>query len=455
MNIHPFYMKDFYKVGHIHQYPKDMTLIFSNFTPRTHASIFFGLKYFIEEYLKNKLNDWFNYTNPENIYKSDMMKWLGSTADFSHINKLRDLGYWPIAIYALREGALVPKGVPAFVMYNTHSEFAWVPGILETIMSCILWGPCTSATIAYRYRNILDKYAQETSDNLSFVDYQAHDFSFRGMYGLEAAMLSGAAHLQYFKGTDTIPAILLQNDIYNRNIGCSVPATEHSVMSTYGKDNELETYRKLITEIYPSGVVSIVSDTWDLWNVVDNYLPILADDIMARNGTVVIRPDSGNPYDIIIGKLNERGLIERLWNIFGGKTNSKGYKELDPHIGAIYGDAIKLDTCESILEGLKQKGFASTNIIFGIGSYSYQYNTRDTFGWAMKSTYCEIKGFPRDIFKDPKTDNGTKRSHKGLLKVVKEEMHDYEVIQGTTWDKFHQEDNELKLVFRDGKVKKL
>ncbi len=468
MYINPCLLKDFYKVGHVDQYPQGTELIFSNFTPRksrmpgVNHSVFFGLKYFIKEYLIDNFFGFFGlgkqYTFPAINYQNVINTTLRVNKKYDHINNLELLGYLPLAIYSLPEGAVVPNGVPALVMYNTKPELYWLTNMLETILSCTLWGPCTSATIAREYRLILDKYAAETSSCPEFVDYQAHDFSFRGMYGLEAAMMSGAAHLQYFKGTDTIPAILFRQEYYGDNLSCgtSVPATEHSVMSAGGQEDEYETYRRLICDIYPSGAVSIVSDTWDLWHVVTNILPLLHDRIMARNGKVVIRPDSGDPVEIICGNprasgIAREGLIEALWNIFGGTVNDKGYRELDSHIGAIYGDSITLDRCREICERLKAKGFASTNIVFGIGSYTYQYNTRDTLGWAVKATYREINGVGRAMTKDPKTDNGTKKSHSGLLKVIKDEKEGYKVLQNQTWDQFHAEDNELKLVFKDGK----
>jgi nicotinamide phosphoribosyltransferase len=472
MSLHtlPIFYKDFYKVGHYEQYPAGTQLVFSNFTPRKSrierikGSVFFGLNYFIKNYLEDAFKRFFFDLKREQIisdYKSVMQQTLGIEKEWGHIGKLHDLGYLPIAICSVDEGVFVPEGVPALVIFNTHPDFYWLPNMLETLLSCVLWGASNSATIAYQYRKILDQYAQETSDNPGFVDYQAHDFSFRGMFGMEAAMLSGAAHLQYFKGTDTIPAILFRNSFYDSEIscGCSVPATEHSVMSAGSKENEFETYKRLITEVYPKGIVSIVSDTWDLWEVLDNYLPKLKNEILARDGKVVIRPDSGDPVKIICGNSIEwrrtpfTGVVETLWDIFGGTINSKGYKELDPHIGVIYGDSITLEIAEEICEKLKLKGFASTNIVFGIGSYTYQYNTRDTFGWAMKATYAEINGEGVNLFKDPVTDNGTKRSHKGLLKVIKNSNSELSVLQEISWDQFYAHDNELKLRFKNGERK--
>jgi nicotinamide phosphoribosyltransferase len=470
-SIHPIFLKDFYKVGHFEQYPKDTTLVFSNFTARKSRmdgvdySVFFGIEYFIQEYLTR-----FAQASEEDVkgkhafYVDFMRRCLNSKQDFPHIKALLEMSYLPIQIHALPEGAEVPCGVPSLVIFNTHPAYCWLPNMLETLLSATLWGPCTSATHANRLRKLLDHYAEETASNPGFVDYQAHDFSFRGMYGVEAAILSGAAHLLYFKGTDCIPAILFSH-IYKgatvlEEIGCSVPATEHAVMSAGGIEGEKETFRRLIQDIYPTGIVSIVADTWNLWHVVDNIMWELKDVIMARDGKVVLRPDSGDPYEIICGTVlpeefgrgrNKKvGVMQLLWEMFGGTMNDKGFKELDPHIGLIYGDSITYEKAEAILDGLKQLGFASTNIVFGIGSYTYQFNTRDTLGFAMKATYCEVNGEGRDIYKNPITDDGTKKSHKGLLKVIKEDGI-YKCLQGVTWDDFKADDNELKMVYQNGR----
>jgi nicotinamide phosphoribosyltransferase len=250
------------------------------------------------------------------------------------------------------------------------------------------------------------------------------------MSTFEDAALSGAGHLLSFVGTDTIPAIDLLEEYYGANVetelvGCSVPATEHSCMCMGSKENELETFRRLIEDIYPTGIVSIVSDTWDFWKVITEYSVMLKDKILNRNGKTVYRPDSGDPVKIICGDQDAnpetpafKGAMQILWDIFGGTINDKGYKVLDSHVGLIYGDSITFERAKQILQGLVKQGFASTNIVFGIGSYTYQYVTRDTFGFAVKSTYGEIDGIGQDIFKDPITDNGTKKSAKGRLAVI-------------------------------------
>ncbi len=470
--MNPLLFVDAYKVDHRRQYPNNTTLVYSNWTPRKsrvegiEEVVFFGLQYFIKKYiLEDFENNFFSKPKDEvcKNYTRRINNYLGpNLVGIKHIEDLHDLGYIPLVIKALPEGSSVPMRVPMFTMYNTIHEFFWITNYLETIISTTVWLPCTSATIAKKYRKILDEAAEKTSSCPEFVDWQGHDFSMRGMAGLEASMMSGAAHLLSFTGTDTIPSVGFLEEYYNANsgtelIGGSVSATEHSVMCMGTNEGEIETFRRLITEVYPSGIVSIVSDTWDLWKVLTEYMPELKDEILARDGKLVIRPDSGNPVDIICGKPfahdvlleEEKGVIQLLWDIFGGTVNEKGYMEIDTRVGAIYGDAISHERAQQICERLEAKGFASTNVVLGIGSFSYQYNTRDTFGFAMKATYGEVNGEGREIFKDPITDDGTKKSAKGLLRVDKVDGV-YKLTDQVSWEE--EKGGELKEVFRDGKL---
>ena len=468
--MNPLLLTDGYKVDHRRQYPDKTTLVYSNWTPRKSRIegldevVFFGLQYFIKKYIIHDFEEYFFKQPKEEVikkYSRRINNYLGENqVGTKHIEDLHDLGYIPMVFKALPEGVSVPLRVPMFTMYNTIPEFFWLTNYFETLLSAVIWLPCNSATIAKEYRKVLDKYAGETSSVPEFVDWQAHDFSMRGMGGIEAAITSAAGHLLSFTGSDTIPVIDFFEDYYNANsdnelIAGSVAATEHSVMCMGTTEGECETFKRLVTEVYPKGIVSIVSDTWDLWKVLTDYLPRLKEDIVAREGKVVIRPDSGDPVDIICGNPNgkteqeKKGVIELLWDVFGGTTNAKGYKELIPQIGAIYGDSITVARATQIAERLKEKGFASTNVVLGIGSFTYQYNTRDAFGFAMKATYGEVDGEGRAIFKDPITDDGTKKSAKGLMKI---DLVDgvYHLTDDVSWEEEKQ--GELKEVFRDGKL---
>lgn len=466
----PLLLTDGYKVDHRRQYPEGTSLVYSNWTPRrsrlenVEEVVFFGLQYFIKKYILEDFDNYFFKQPKDKViteFNRRINNYLGENqVGTAHIEALHDLGYIPMVFKALPEGSAVPLRVPMLTMYNTKPEFFWLTNYFETLLSAVIWMPCTSATIAKTYRKVLDKFAMETASNPAFVDWQGHDFSMRGMAGIEAALISGSGHLLSFTGTDTIPAIDFLEKYYNANsdaelIGGSVAATEHSVMCMGTIEDELGTFKRLICEVYPKGIVSIVSDTWDLWKVLTEYLPKLKQEIENREGKVVIRPDSGDPIDIICGnpagknENEKKGVIELLWDLFGGTVNDKGYKELIPQIGAIYGDSITIERATKICERLKAKGFASTNIVLGIGSYTYQYNTRDTFGFAMKATYGEVNGIGREIFKDPITDDGTKKSAKGLIKIVLEDRQ-YQVIDQVNWSE--EKTGELKEVFRDGKL---
>ena len=478
--MNPLLKTDFYKIDHRRQYPEGTTKIYSNFTARqsrtkSNGIIFFGLQALIKKYLIEDFNENFFGKDKQKLiteYKQFIKDTLKiEDFDTSHIEALHDLGYLPLEIKALPEGSFVPCGVPCLTITNTHRDFSWLVNYIETLMSCELWVACTSATTSYQYRNLLNEYADLSIEEKDkwFVDYQAHDFSMRGMQGLRSAVLSGMGHLQFFKGTDSIPAILGMKEYYDVDLSSagysSVPATEHSVMCAGGKENERETYRRLICDVYPKGIVSIVSDTWDLWNVLTNILPSLKEEILARDGKVVIRPDSGNPVDIICGLKNQdngkevncvvgknalseyKGVIELLWETFGGYINAKGFKVLDSHIGAIYGDSITLERCKEICKRLIAKGFSTQNIVFGVGSYTYQYVTRDTYGFAMKATYAEINGEAKELFKDPITTGSViKKSAKGLLKVILEEGQ-YKLIDQITPEE--ERKGELKTVFKN------
>jgi nicotinamide phosphoribosyltransferase len=445
---------DGYKLGHFEQYPKGIQRVYSNFTARISRNpdqnkvVFLGLQHYLQKVLVEEADVFFK--TPRNIVLDKYRKFLNrylspKNYDLTHIEQLHKRGYIPLRFKALPEGASVPLRTPMFTIENTDDESFWVTNYIETDLSANMWAPCTSATTAQRYFKLLQRYSDP-----GFIPYQAHDFSYRGMMGTDAAALSGIGHLVYFDGTDNLPAMDLIENYYGGLTGVSVPATEHSVMCAGGQDDELGTYNRLL-DTYPTGILSVVSDTWDLWNVIDNILPKLKDKIMAREGKLVIRPDSGDPVDIICGyngpfdyivQKNQgesatKGVVQLLWEQFGG-TEVNGLKVLDSHIGTIYGDSITEARAEQICSRLIQKGFSPVNIVFGIGSYTYQYTTRDVYGFAIKATWTKQNGEERLIQKDPVTDKGGKKSAKGRLVVG----HDF-----TLYDGLSQQQEEV-----DGKI---
>jgi nicotinamide phosphoribosyltransferase len=473
--MNPLFLTDGYKTGHHQQYPKGTTLVYSNFTPRSNKYgpkgcdqvVSFGQQMIMRQLHEVFQKDFFSQPKDQvcREMKQELSMYLGMDYDVSHFEALYDLGYLPIEVRSLTEGTLVPIKVPVLTIYNTHPDFYWLTNYLETILSNLMWKPLTSATIAHQYRKVLTKWMEKTDkDNAWFIDWQGHDFSMRGMDSVEAVISSGLGHLTSFSGTDSLPAIYGARKYYGAEgfVAGSVPATEHSVMCAGGKEDEESTFRRLL-ETYPKGILSVVSDTWDLWRVCTEHIVALKEEILARDGKLVIRPDSGDPVDILCGREEqlsdapgeyktpaEIGVIELLWDVFGGTVNEQGYKVLDPHIGAIYGDSITIERADEICRRLEAKGFASTNVVLGIGSFTYQFNTRDTFGFAMKATYCEINGEGREIFKDPITDDGTKKSATGLLYVTRDEYNgDYVLMDRVDWET--SKGGELKTIYRDGK----
>lgn len=458
---------DFYKISHRAQYPKGTERVYSTWTPRIsripeiEEIVVFGLQAFIKKYLIEYFNEHF-FQRPKDEVVAEYSRIIKHTLgvkepETQHIERLHDLGHLPLIINGLPEGTVVPLRTPVMTIENTAHEFFWLTNYVESLASCELWKASTSATIAHAFRTMLDAYAQESGGHSAEVDFQAHDFSFRGMSGLDDAISSGMGHLLSFRGTDSIPAIVGCEKYYFSNVerelvGASIPATEHSVMCANGVatiEEERKAFERLITEVYPTGLVSIVSDTVDFWRVVDEILPALKDKIMAREGKVVIRPDSGDPVAIMAGTETTKGLIERLWDIFGG-TEVAGYKILDPHIGAIYGEAITFERADEICHRLKEKGFCTTNATFGIGSYTYQYNTRDTFGFAYKSTSCQIDGKEIHLFKNPKTDDGTKKSQKGRVRVLEDHRGEIVYTDGHSLINQNMPGNLLRLMFCNG-----
>lgn len=458
--IHPMLACDGYKLSHRDQYPTGTEYVYSTWTPRTSRIenvdkvVIFGIQYAIQKIHELFYINFFNcdFNSVSNTYLEIMKSYGISEPQISHLKELHDLGYLPIKILALKEGTLSSIRVPILTIENTDSKFFWVTNFLETFLSCELWMGITNATIAFEYKKILLKYANLTSCNKDFIDWQAHDFSMRGHTSFNSAMISGMAHLTSFNGTDTIPSIQAINHYYDYTgfIAGTVPATEHSVQCSYNDDYN---YFDKMLNLYPNGIVSIVADGYDYFNVLLKILPKLKNKILLRNGKLVIRPDSGNPVKIIcgdpLGKTEEerKGSVQLLWELFGGVVNSKGYKELDSHIGLIYGDSITIDTCEEICSKLKDNGFSSSNVVFGIGSFTYQYNTRDTFGFAMKATSVTINGVEKPIFKDPKTGDGVKKSQKGRVVVINDKLQD-------GFYKNNYLENDLKIIYENGKFLK-
>ena len=470
-NILAMLSSDTYKQIHDRMYPAGLTKLVSYWVPRKsmletqNKMVFFGLQAFIKEYLIEYFNDnFFALTKDEvlELYTDSMDIQIGKeNYDLDKIIKLHGLRYLPLQIRALPEGVLVPMGVPCIEITNTHDDFAWLVQWIECILQVELWKPCCHATIGYMYRQIADKWYEKTVENIP-SSMACADFGMRGMSCMDEAIRCSASWLISFDKTSTIPAINYIDKYYsadckNNKLGIGAVSTEHSVMgANYSIDgNEVTFVKRLLNELYPNTSFSMVSDTYDYWNMVNNILPQVKDDVMNHNGKLLIRPDSGDIVDISIKT------VEKLWEIFGGTVNSKGYKVLDPHIGIIYGDGCTLSNVDTIWSELEKCGFAANCIAYGVGAFCFSaivengeliVATRDTFGIAMKATYGVINGKKLMIYKDPKTDTSKlKKSHKGCCEVYTNENGEL-----MCRDELLEMSNNtlLKTVFEDGKLVK-
>lgn len=532
LRLNPMLLTDGYKIDHRRQYVEETRGVYSNMTPRSSRIagidevIVVGPQYYALSTLIDIWNvDFFDVPWPilEEEFLTEMTEYTLSreaaeAIGTAHWKQLHDLGYLPIRIKALPEGTRCPIKVPVYTIKETHPDFFWMPNFIETDMSAELWGFMTAATLADKFYQIFDHWAILSGADRSFVKFQGHNFSYRGMLGREAACIVDMGHLTSFVGSDTIPGRKYMKAYYGADqsqgdiISCSVWATEHAVMCSatgfyilkngltwekYG-EAEFEVFKRLITRVYPTGIVSIVSDTWDLWKVLSEYLPLLKEEILARDGKVVIRPDSGDPVKIMTGwmdneliqvngewyhknvvetlesmpvqyhilanaqPINEwerKGVVQCLFDIFGGEMNELGFIHICDKVGAIYGDSINMeranDICQRLVEG---RNFESTSWVAGIGSYTYQYVTRDTFGFAQKATNTTVEWEGKlvdiAIFKKPKTQgNSEKNSAKGLLQVWKDQTDRYVLHDNCTWAE--EEDSCLETIFEDGKMIKL
>lgn len=562
------HMVDGYKQGHRSFYQKGTDFLYSNLTPRSDKyfkggrlydgkMVVFGAQGAIQEIVEMWDSSFFSQPKEKVIarYKRRVDSYLGEgSIPVDGMAALHDLGYLPLEIKTIDEGSRIKMKIPMLTIKNTVPEFFWLVNYLETVLSDMIWKGTTNATIAYEYKRILTDYAVRTGSLLDFVQFQCHDFSMRGMSGPEDSCRSSAGHLTSFTGTDAMGAMDYVEDYYgldvdfdNYLLGCSIPATEHAVSSS-NILNRLEAangdlleaekafLKDYITRTLPTGMAGYVSDTFDYWALISEVLPSLKDVIMARDGKLVIRPDSGDPVDIICGtaggevyatleearaEVNDqhydeaaeacegshcmgndeyetivyvkeeskyyslktrfeynrhdkqyyyidnyggagitvpaevapspemKGTVQMLWEIFGGTTNDAGFKELDSHIGIIYGDSITLERAEKILNKLEAAGFAANNVVFGVGSYTYQSSTRDTFGTAMKATASGVDGDVFEIYKDPATGDKLKKSARGFLKVDYDEAGELVLKDQVTAEE--EKTGLLKVRFKDGK----
>lgn len=575
MNLYGPYKVDCYKLGHEPMYSDGTEAVLNNFTPRTDkiyrrncTRFYDGKLVFIgaQGAAMEIVESWDKFFD---LNREIAVSRFQSMCDFvlgegvinsESMGRLHDLGYLPLEIRTLDEGSKVPMGIPVMTVRNTIPEFYWLVNYLETEFSNLVWKPSTTATIAAEYKAMLTDFAVRTGTPLDLVQWQAHCFADRGMSGPEDAARSGLGHAASFFGSDSIGVIPYAQQYYGAGqfvIG-SVPATEHAVatsnilrieqainagnywlkndeqveiakkMHSAGEDKRLIAEMMFLYELmlkFPKGILSYVTDSFDFWGVLTKGLPYLKEVIQARDGKLVIRPDSGDPVEVVCGvKIHDmsshstleileegesaqdsladiaydiqedeeftfyvrsmegdiieiegqgefnryydqwsftgysaeiadltpeqKGAAQVLYELFGGTITDKGYKMYADCIGLIYGDSITTQRCLDILEGLEEKGYASGCCVFGVGSYTYQCVTRDTFGFAIKATHTIVNGEEIDIFKDPKTDS-KKKSARGRVSVLLVDG-EYKLYDQVSQTAFEEDDNCLVVRFKDG-----
>lgn len=453
------YISDSYKYSHHKQYPENLTKLYSYFEARGFKSpffhkpevVFFGLQYLISK-LEGSVITRQDVERAKLFYEKHFGMDIFNYDGFMHIVEKHD-GRLPIRIKAVPEGTPIKPGNVLMTVENTDPEVPWLTNYVETFLTKV-WYPTTVATLSREIKKTIAHYMSLTSDEetMFLIDFQLHDFGMRGGSSDETVALGGAAHLVNGFGTDTVSAMKLAQDYYgdpledNVVYGNSIPATEHSVMTIKGKDGELEQYHRVIDAYPDDAIVAIVSDSYDIYNVIENWVcGSLKDKILSRKGKIVLRPDSGDPEVVISHILNifEKKMKDKI------TMNSKGYKVLPPQIGLIWGDGINHKDIDTILSMMKVKGWASSNIVFGMGGGLLQKVNRDSLKFAFKASYAEFSdGTSVEVYKDPITDS-SKKSKRGMLGLTKNHDGDWETFKYGGEGSLNPHDH-LNVVFEDG-----
>ena len=409
-------LTDSYKVSHYKQYPTGTTQIYSYFESRGGQFdnlTFFGLQYYLIEYLAGQVVTQAKINQAEKLFTAHFGdKKLFNKAGWEYILK-EHKGHLPVRIRAVPEGMVIPTHNVIMTVENTDPNCFWLTNFLETLL-VQMWYPCTVATISREVKSLIIKYLKQTGDPET-IDFKLHDFGFRGVSSVEGASIGGAAHLVNFMGTDTVVALTFIQEYYGTDgmFGFSIPAAEHSTITSWGQAHEVDAYRNMLDQ-YPEGLVAVVSDSYDVYYACKKlWGEVLKEEILQRNGTLVVRPDSGIPKDVVLK------CVEILGDKIGFRINEKGYKVLNPKIRVIQGDGVNYESIGEILENLKTHGWSADNVGFGMGGALLQKVHRDTQKFAFKCSCATVNGEDRDVFKDPITDHG-KKSKKGRLKLVYE-----------------------------------
>ncbi len=434
-------LSDSYKCSHHSLFPSGTSQIYSYFESRgstlSKDTVFFGLQYLLKHYLEGRVIDGILIQEAEYIAKLHGVPF--NKEGWQHI-LLNHGGTLPVKIRAVPEGMIVPTSNVLMTVENTDPKCYWLTNYLETLLSQI-WYPCTVATLSRQIKKTILKYLEETGDP-SGIDFKLHDFGFRGVSSVESAAIGGSAHLINFKGTDTLVSLQMIRKYYNEKDpqAYSIPASEHSTITSWGRENELAAYENMLNQ-YPEGLVACVSDSYNIYQACEQlWGTLLKEKILNRKGTLVIRPDSGDPVTTVCD------VLEILTRKFGHTVNSKGYKVLPPQVRVIQGDGVNKDSIEEILKTMKIQGYSADNVAFGMGGKLLQFLHRDNFNFAFKCSSAVVNGQQRDVYKEP-IGSTTKQSKRGRLALVNS-------MQGlaTVCGKEDNSEDILETVFENGKL---
>lgn len=442
-NINILLMTDSYKTSHINAYCPKLEILFSYLESRGgkyKKTIFYGLQYYLKmlsgvQVTKEKIDEaqlfWEAHFGRTDVFNRSSWEYILN----KHGGKL------PIKIKAVREGKEIPTNNVLLTIENTDPNCFWLTNWIETLLLKI-WYTISVATQSKEIRKNILKYL-ELSGTPDSIDFKCHDFGYRGVVCEEQAALGASSHLLSFKGTDTVAGIRLAQAIYNSDMcGGSIPATEHSVMCSFGRENEIIACKNFLDQ-YPEGIIACVSDTYNIYNCCENiWGGVLKEQVLNRKGTLVIRPDSGDFFEVV------PKVLEILWEKFGGTINNKGYKVLDSHVRVIQGDGMELDTISKLYKHITDLGWSADNLAVGSGGGLLVKDlTRDTNKFAIKASAAKIDGKWIDIYKDPVTDTG-KKSKRGKLKLIKLNGK-YETVR---IEEYPEIPDELVVVFENGEL---
>lgn len=438
-------MTDSYKVSHAVQYPPKTEKIYSYLESRggsdsSDETCFFGLQYIVKRYLEGQV-----VTQEKIDYAAERFEaHFGNNKVFQRnrweyiLNKHN--GKLPVSIYAVPEGTVVPTHNVLMAIENADPECFWITNYLETLLQQV-WAPLTVCTYSRDCKMLILKYLKRTGDP-SLIQFKLHDFGFRGVSSVESSAILGAAHLVNFMGTDTFSANELLNEYYHEPMaGFSIPAAEHSTITSWGRENEVEAFKNML-EQYPTGLVAVVSDSYNIYEACEKLWGLsLRNKVLERDGTLVIRPDSGEPPYVVCK------VLDILGNKFGYTTNEKGFKVLDPHVRVIQGDGINKQMLDNILFRMQTHGWSADNIAFGSGGALLQKHNRDTYKISIKCSHAVIDGKKVEVYKNPVDDPG-KVSKKGRLALIKRDGIYITVGEDTV----SAEENHLIEIFRNGEL---